>query len=259
MRSAQLQQAYTSAAPPERADDAALLEERLRAHLPLVRRVARRLLVHKPPHIDAEELIGWGMEGLLHALQRFDPTKRVAFEAYARLRIRGAILDRLRATDFMARRLRLKAKRLERAYHTLEVRLGRPATEEEVAAELGIELEALREMLVQLGRSGAVSLEDPGEIGAAEPQALEKILDADRADPLDALLSRERARLVGKAIAELPPRERSVVSLYYHEGITMREVAEVLGITESRVSQLHSQALLRLAGKLGEHFAEENR
>ncbi|MEW6271330.1 MAG: FliA/WhiG family RNA polymerase sigma factor [Thermodesulfobacteriota bacterium] len=253
---ASVEQAYASApAPP--VDEAARLEERLRAHLPLVRRVARRLILHKPPHIDADELVSWGMDGLLQALQRFDPAKKVAFEAYARLRIRGAILDRLRATDFMARRLRLKAKRLERAYRTLESRLGRPASEEEVAAELGVDLAALHEMLAEVGRGGAVSVDDPGELAPLERPALEDILDADRADPLDALLSRERAELVAKAIAELPPRERRVIALYYHEGITMREVAEVLGVTESRVSQLHSQALLRLSGKLASDFTED--
>jgi len=244
-------------APHAPGDDAARLEEQLRAYLPLVRRVARRLILHKPPNIDADELVNWGMEGLLQALQRFDPGKGVAFEAYARLRIRGAILDRLRATDYMARRLRMKAKRLERAYRTLEIRLSRPATEEEVAAELGVDLPALHALLAEVGRSGAISLEDPGELQPLERPALEDILDADRADPLDALLSRERAQLVAKAIEQLSPRERSVIALYYHEGITMREVAEVLGITESRVSQLHSQALLRLAGKLRPEFTEE--
>jgi RNA polymerase sigma factor for flagellar operon FliA len=115
----------------------------------------------------------------------------------------------------------------------------------------------LHELLAAIGRSGVVGLEDLGEAPAQQQPALEDILDVERADPLDALLSRERAKLVADAIARLPERERSVVALYYREGITMREVAAVLGVTESRVSQLHSQALLRLGGALGQHFGGE--
>lgn len=259
MRAATANSAY---APPARGivaleRDPKALDEALRVHLPLVKRVVRRLLVHKPANVEADELVNWGLDGLLQALQRFDATRQVEFEAYARLRIRGAILDRLRATDFMARSLRRKANKLERAYHALEARLGRPASEDEVAAELEITLDELRELLSAIGRSGVIGLEDLGEAPAQEQPALEDILDVERADPLAALLSRERARLVADAIGRLPERERSVIALYYREGITMREVAEVLGVTESRVSQLHSQALLRLGGQLGQHFAEE--
>jgi len=256
-----------SASPAERAYGAgavatpgepAALDDALRAHLPLVRKVVRRLLLHKPPHIDSEELVNWGLDGLVQALRRFDPSRQVGFETYARTRIRGAILDRLRATDFMARSLRRKVNKLERAYRTLETKLGRPASEEEVAAELEMELEDFRQLLAEIGRSGVVGLEDLGETPAQDQPALEDIVDPDRADPLDALLSRERSRLVADAIERLPGKEQKVIALYYHEGITMREVAAVLGVTESRVSQLHSQALLRLGGQLTEHFGGED-
>ncbi|MFN8601879.1 MAG: FliA/WhiG family RNA polymerase sigma factor [Candidatus Binatia bacterium] len=238
--------------------DPKAIDQALRQHLPLVKRVVRRLLVHKPANVEADELVNWGLDGLLQALQRFDPTRQVEFEAYARMRIRGAILDRLRATDFMARSLRRKANKLERAYHVLEGRLGRPATEDEVAAELGVTVDELREQLAAIGRSGVVGLEDLGEAPAQEQPDVADILDVERADPLAALLSRERAKLVADAIDRLPERERSVIALYYREGITMREVAAVLGVTESRVSQLHSQALMRLGGSLGQHFKEES-
>ncbi len=260
MRATSAQQAYAPATAPglgELAGDPQALDQALRVHLPLVKKVVRRLLVHKPANIEADELVNWGLDGLLQALKRFDPSRQVEFEAYARLRIRGAILDRLRATDFMARSLRRKANKLERAYQTLEGRLGRPATDDEVAAELEMEMGELHELLSAIGRSGAVGLEDLGEAPAQEQPAVEDILDVERADPLDALLSRERAKIVGDAIARLPERERSVIALYYREGITMREVAAVLGVTESRVSQLHSQALLRLGGQLGSHFGRE--
>jgi len=253
------QNAYAPAPTFAPTQDAHAIEEALRVHLPLVKKVVRRMLVHKPPNVESDELINWGLDGLLQALRRFDPSRQVEFEAYARLRIRGAILDRLRATDFMARSLRRKANKLERAYHVLEGRLGRPATEEEVAAELEMGVTELQDLLAAIGRSGVVGIEDLGEAPAQEQQALEDILDVDRADPLDALLSRERAKLVADAIQRLPERERSVVALYYREGITMREVAAVLGVTESRVSQLHSQALLRLGGQLGQHFGREER
>jgi RNA polymerase sigma factor for flagellar operon FliA len=259
MRAATVRSAYAPApVVPAPEHDPRALDELLRAHLPLVKRVVRRLLVHKPANIEADELVNWGLDGLLQALQRFDPSRQVEFEAYARLRIRGAILDRLRATDFMARSLRRKANKLERAYQTLEGRLGRPATEEEVAEEMAMPLDELRDLLSAIGRSGVVGLEDLGEAPAQEQPALEDILDVERADPLAALLSRERAKLVADAIDRLPERERNVIALYYREGITMREVAAVLGVTESRVSQLHSQALLRLGGQLGRHFGEED-
>jgi len=259
MRATAAEQAYAPAGGVGLEQDPKAIEEALRVHLPLVKKVVRRMLVHKPPNIEGDELVNWGLDGLLQALRRFDPSRQVEFEAYARVRIRGAILDRLRATDFMARSLRRKANKLERAYQTLEARLGRPANEEEVAAELEMDVPELHELLSAIGRSGVVGLEDLGEAPAQEQPALEDILDVERADPLDALLSRERAKLVADAIARLPERERSVVALYYREGITMREVATVLGVTESRVSQLHSQALLRLGGQLGQHFGQEER
>jgi RNA polymerase sigma factor FliA len=259
MRAETVQSAYTPAMLAGAEPDPKALDQALRTHLPLVKRVVRRLLVHKPANIEADELVNWGLDGLLQALQRFDPSRQVEFEAYARLRIRGAILDRLRATDFMARSLRRKANKLERAYQSLEAKLGRPASEDEVAAEMEIAVDELRDLLSAIGRSGVVGLEDLGEAPAQEQPALEDILDVERADPLAALLSRERAKLVADAIERLPARERSVIGLYYREGITMREVAAVLGVTESRVSQLHSQALLRLGGQLGRHFGEEAR
>jgi RNA polymerase sigma factor for flagellar operon FliA len=251
------ERAYAATLEVPLADDPAALDQALRAHLPLVRKVVRRLLLHKPPHIESEELVNWGLDGLVQALRRFDPSKCVGFETYARTRIRGAILDRLRATDYMARSLRRRATRLQQAYQRLEAKLGRPATEDEVAAEMQMPLAELQQLLIDIGRSGSVGLEDLGEPPPQEQPPIESIVDPDRASPLDALLSRERSRLVADAIERLPEKEKRVIALYYHEGITMREVAELLGVTESRVSQLHSQALLRLSGHLNEYFGGE--
>jgi RNA polymerase sigma factor for flagellar operon FliA len=188
-------------------------------------------------------------------MKKYDPTKQAAFATYAQFRIRGAILDRLRGMDWVSRSVRQKASVLEKTYRRLEGSLGRPATEEEVADALGLGLPALHALLSEVGQMALFSLEDLGvENGHQDRWQIEKLLEGDGSDPMHALLSRERADLVADAIAGLPEKERTVVALYYHEGITMKEVGAVLGLTESRVSQLHAQALLRLRGLLHEHF-----
>lgn len=230
-------------APPRVSDDD------VRKYLPLVRRVVRRLSHRKPPTVEDSEMVSWGLGGLLDALHRFDPSKAAAFETYAQVRIRGAILDRLRGQDTTARSTREKAKLLEKTYQALETRHGRAATEEEVAEELGKTLPELHAMLAEIGRVGILSLEDLAT-GRDGRETGEEVLRSDVLDPADAVLQRERVALLSKAVDRLPQKERTVIALYYHEGITMREAGEVLDLTESRVSQLHSQALLRLRGFL---------
>lgn len=229
---------------PPRIDD-----DTVRKYLPLVRRVVRRLTHRKPPTVEDSELVSWGLGGLLDALQRFDPSKAAAFETYAQVRIRGAILDRLRGQDTTARSTREKAKLLEKTYQMLETRHGRAASEEEVAEELGKTLPELHAILAEIGRVGILSLEDLAT-GRDGKDTGEEVLASDVLDPADAVLEMERVALLAKAVDRLPQKERTVIALYYHEGITMREAGEVLDLTESRVSQLHSQALLRLRGFL---------
>ncbi len=224
-------------------------DDTIRQYLPLVRRVVRRLAHRRPSGIEEAELISWGLGGLLDALRRFDPAKSTAFESYAQVRIRGAILDRLRGQDTVARSTRDKAKLLEKTYQTLEARLGRAATEEEVAAELGKSLPQLHAMLAEIGRIGVLSLDDLAGFRDGTGNG-EEFLASDDPGPAEAVLRRERVELLAEAVGRLPVKERTVIALYYHEGITMREVGEVLELTESRVSQLHSQALLRLRGFL---------
>src|SRR5579884_923155 len=211
-----------AALPPNR-------DEVLRQYLPLVRRVVQRLAARKPPHIELDDLVSWGIVGLLDAIGKYDPAKEALFSTYAQFRIRGAILDHLRSLDWVPRSVRQKASLIEKITHQLEGRLGRPPTEEEIAAQLGMSLDEYQELLAKIGEEG-------------------------EADPLRALLSHERVHLVAEAIQHLPERERIVVTLYYHEELTMKEVGAVLGLTESRVSQLHSQAMLRLKGNLQERF-----
>ncbi len=258
MMTARAQQSYSAAgAAAAPAVVPTYSDDEIRAHLPLVRRVVRRVAIYKPPHVEMDEMVSWGLEGLLDALKRFDSAKQPSFEAYAQVRIRGAILDRLRSQGWMSRGVRVKAARLEKTYRELERQLGRPATEEEVAAALEIPLSELHTLLVDVGRGTMTAIDDMKvEPGQAQVD-IEDILHADEADPVSALLSRERAHLVAEAIGRLPEKERTVVALYYREGITMREVAAVLDLTESRISQLHSQALRRLGGLLAEHFGPE--
>ena len=232
-------------------------DEAIRAHLPLVRRVVQRLAVRKPPQIDIDELVSWGIEGLLDAFKKYDERKQAAFATYAQFRIRGAILDHLRGMDWVSRSVRQKATLLEKTYRRLEGVLGRPATEEEAAEALGMTLGGLHALLSEVGQMTLFSLEDLGVRPGQERIQLERLLQGEGDDPMHALLSQERVSLVADAIRALPEKERTVVALYYHEGITMKEAGAVLGLTESRVSQLHAQALLRLRGLLHEHFGTQ--
>jgi RNA polymerase sigma factor for flagellar operon FliA len=230
-------------------------EDVLRRHLPLVRRVVQRVAARKPPHIEVDDLVSWGIVGLLDAISKYDPKKEASFSTYAQFRIRGAVLDHLRSLDWVPRSVRQKASLIEKVSHALEGTLGRPPTEEEIAGELGLSLDAYQELLTRVGEMTLFSIEDLGFRNGEERFKLEQRLEDDQIDPLGALLTQERVGLVADAIKDLPEREQLVVTLYYHEELTMKEVGAVLRLTESRVSQLHSQAMLRLKGRLKNHFA----
>ena len=231
-------------------------DEVLRRHLPLVRRVVQRLAARKPPHIELDDLVSWGIVGLLDAIGKYDPRKEASFSTYAQFRIRGAILDHLRSLDWVPRSVRQKASLIDKTARTLEGMLGRPPSEEEIARELGLSLESYQELLARIGEMSLFSLEDLGFGRGEERLHLERRLEEDEEDPLGALLTQERVDLVAEAIARLPEREKVVITLYYHEELTMKEVGAVLGLTESRVSQLHSQAMLRLKAPLSDHFGD---
>ena len=222
----------------------------LRRHLPLVRDVAHQVACRKPPHVEIDEIMSWGMEGLLDAYRRFRPDKHASFRTYARFRVRGVIMDNLRERDLLSRTARRKAVLLERTRSRLEAALGRTPGEDEIAGALKIDLAKLRTMTSE-SDFGTVSVEDMRS-SDDRPYDVDRHMPDHASDPLRTILGRERARLVNAAIGRLPEKEHAAVTLYYKSDRTMREVADTLGLSESRVSQLHSQALVRLRAILAD-------
>jgi RNA polymerase sigma factor FliA len=226
-------------------------------YAPWVKYIALRMAAKLPAHIQAEDLISAGIIGLIDALDKFNPTREVQFKTYAQIRIQGAMKDELRALDWASRSMRQKVKRLEQAYATLERELGRPPSSEEVAGSLGIKMAVFEEMLDEVKGTTLVSLEELGQGPASEDKSalLEALLTRQDQDPLEMLNLQDLKKALTVAIAELPEKERLVLSLYYFEELTMKEVGKVLNLTESRISQLHTQAVLRLRAKLKGYLA----
>jgi RNA polymerase sigma factor for flagellar operon FliA len=214
----------------------------------LVSITAGRLFGPLPSGVERDDLVGAGVVGLVKAVDQFEPSRGIKFETYAITLIRGAILEMLRGDDWVPRLVRDQQKQLKQAYMRLEARLGRPATEEEVAAELGISTEKLDKLLTNIGRASLLSLDDL-RIGS-DQQRLADVLPSDGPSPLDSVALRERQRALAAAVDRLPDRERTVVSLYYHEGLTFKEIGGALTVSESRAYQLHAQAVTRLRGYL---------
>ena len=223
----------------------------LLAMAPLVKRVAFEMRHHLPPHVDMDDLVGAGILGLADALRKFDPSRKVKLESYARHRIRGGILDSLRTLDPATRDMRRRARKVERTYRELEARLGRPVEGEEIARALGISLRVWHRWAREIHALGfegwqhwgtvattpKSSLGEEGRMAAAQPLA---------SDPFDLCYQREQRELVNRALARLPDRERLIVTLYYQQNLTMKQIAARLEVDESRVSQLHAEALERL-------------
>jgi RNA polymerase sigma factor FliA len=231
-------------------------DELILQYAPWVKFIALRMASKLPAHIQAEDLISAGIIGLIDALDKFNPAREVQFRTYAQIRIQGAMKDELRALDWASRSMRQKVKRLEHAYATLEQELGRPPSSEEVANSLGIKMDEFEEMLDDVKGTALVSLEELGQGPASEDKSslLEALLTRQDQDPLEMLNLQDLKKALTLAIAELPEKERLVLSLYYFEELTMKEVGNVLNLTESRISQLHTQAVLRLRGKLKGYF-----
>jgi RNA polymerase sigma factor FliA len=233
--------------------DQAIRDRLIVTYAPLVKYVAGRLGSGLPAHVDDEDLVSYGLLGLIGAIERYDPERDVKFETYAIARIRGAIIDELRALDWVPRSVRSRARDIERAIAELEAKLGRAPTDEEIAKKLGLSEEDLNESLSEISRSSIAALDELWTIsgtGGDQVALIDTIEDTEAPDPQSALSQTELREAIADAIARLPEREKLVVTLYYYEELTLREIGEVLGVTESRVSQLHTKAVLRLKARL---------
>ena len=224
-------------------------ERVLLEHLPIVRFLARRIHERLPQHVDIEDLVSAGIVGLMDAFSKFDPAKKVQFRSYAQFRIRGAILDSMRTLDWSPRELRRKGRAVEEAIRQVTARLGRAAEEIEVAAEMGLGLDDYQQLLgdlkgLEVGTLHMERNEDSGE------EELSYIPGRPEDDPLFLCLRGELEGRLTDAIANLPDRERLVMTLYYYEEMTMREIGLALGVVESRISQVHASAVVHLRGAL---------
>jgi RNA polymerase sigma factor for flagellar operon FliA len=225
-------------------------EHVLMEQLPQVRYIARRIHERLPRHVPLEDLVHAGVLGLIDALNKFDPAKHVQFSSYAKFRIRGAILDSLRALDWSPRELRRKGRLVEEACNQLASRLGRAPSESEIAREMNLDLRELQSLLAELDglELGSLRVESPRD--GRDEDLSESLPGAPDENPFSACLRSETRQLLMAAIAELPEKERQVLSLYYYDELTMKEVGAVLGVGESRVSQIHSLAMVRLRARL---------
>lgn len=231
--------------------DGASREEMIQNYLPLVRRVAEKVHRRLPPGVDLESLIHSGVIGLLEALERFDPTRGVAFEAYARYRIQGEVMQALRSLDWVSRSVRSWGRKVEAARNDLRGRFGREPGAEEMAAELAIDLEEYYRVEQKVSEAALLSLED---LSIASEEAWTKSRDDFHnrpfEDPLGFVEHKDLVEKLAAGVEELPERERMVITLYFHEELTLREIGEILNLSEGRVCQIYAQAVSRLRGAL---------
>ncbi|MBI3876018.1 MAG: FliA/WhiG family RNA polymerase sigma factor [Verrucomicrobia bacterium] len=226
-------------------------EELIRQHLPLVKTVAGRVAMGLPPHVDSEDLFSAGLVGLLNAVRRYDAESGTSFETYARILIRGAVFDELRRLDWVPRSVHDKARKVEEATRRLEQEKGDLPTPAEVSRALGLTLDEYEELLDEIRPATFVCLDS---VRAAEhddgANQSEFIADSRQPDPGDGAARRELARLIAERIEQLPDMQKKVLALYYFEDLRLREIAEVFGVTESRICQIHSQAILNIRSHL---------
>jgi len=233
--------------------DSGARERLVVAYSPMVKFVAGRLGAGLPSHVDDADLISYGLMGLIGAIERFDPERGIKFETFAMTRIRGAIIDELRSLDWVPRSVRSRAREIEAAQVKLEHELQRAPSEAELAAKLGVDEEELQASLLEIANSSVYALDELWTVSDSsgdQVSLLDTISDPRADDPQESLDSSEIKDRLTEAIASLPEREQLVVALYYYENLTLREIGEVLGVTESRVSQLHTKAVMRLKSHL---------
>jgi len=231
----------------------------IKEYAPMVKYVANRIAMRLPPHIEVDDLMSVGVLGLIDAIDKYDSSRGAKFKTYAEFRVRGAILDELRSMDWVPRSVRQKASAMDGVIQKLQNKLGRPPEDEEIAESMGINLDELFTMLNETKSKPILSLEDLGiaKESGEQQSLLDCLAGKGDADPQTQLRLNELKGIIAKAIDTLPEKERLMISLYYYEELTMKEIGEVLGITESRVSQIHSKAVFRLRNKLKSIIAEE--
>ncbi len=233
-------------------------EKLIEKYTPLIKYIAHRLAMRLPPHISADDLFGVGAIGLMDALDKFDPTKKVQFRTYAEFRIKGAMLDELRSLDWVSRSVRQKAVQIEKTYQALEKKKGRSVEDQEVAEEMGLSLDDYYKML---NESQGVFLLDIESLRTRfskvpEEDLFDLIMDEKENHPLQLLSLEELKKVLTQAIETLPPKEKTVIALYYYEDLTLKEIGEVLNYTESRICQIHIKAIIKLRSKLKNYFKD---
>ncbi|MGE5557394.1 MAG: RNA polymerase sigma factor WhiG [Bacillota bacterium] len=228
-------------------------EKLILKYAPLVRYVAGRVAIGLPPNIEIDDLVSYGTFGLIDAIEKFDITRGIKFETYAISRIRGAILDGLRSSDWVPRSVRQKAKELERVCNELENKYGRSATDEEICSALKMNLKDFHQLLSEVSCTTLTSLDELWAIQGHDEDSvrvIDLVKNQESMDPSLQVELGEIKRILAGAIDKLTEREKTVIALYYYEGLTLKEIGEVLDVSESRVSQIHTKAVLKLRGKL---------
>ena len=240
---------YRSTVDPETRDKIII------EYAPLVKYIAQKIASRLPSNIELDDLISCGVIGLMDAIEKFDPTRDNKFKTYAEFRIRGAILDELRAQDWVPRSIREKAKLVERTYARLEANLGRPATDEEMCKELKCSKDEFYDLLNKAKSISLLNIDDSASFNRGDKKLMAGILENSKSsNPYVAVSFKDIREKLKEGIKGLPEKQRLVLSLYYYEDLNLKEIGQVLDVTESRVSQLHTQAILRLRSKLKNIF-----
>jgi RNA polymerase sigma factor for flagellar operon FliA len=232
--------------------DPKIREAFIKQYAPLVKYVAGKIAVGMPHNVEFDDLVGFGVFGLIDAIDKFDPDKNVKFKTYAVTRIRGAIFDELRSIDWVPRSVRQKTREVEDAIGSLEAQLGRPATDQEIASSMGMNEDEYTKTMMKISGTSILSLNDVWFSGDDNDKVSigDSIESPSSLNPDVIVEKDEIRRIIVEAINELPDKEKKILVLYYYEDLTLKEIGEVLEVTESRVSQLHTKAILRLRSKL---------
>ena len=232
--------------------DSAIRDHLIRQYSPLVKYVAGKVAVGMPQNVEFDDLVGYGVFGLLDAIEKFDPNKHVKFKTYAVTRIRGAIFDELRSIDWVPRSVRQKTREVETVIRDLEASLGRAATDQEIAGSMGVSVKDFEKTMLKISGTSILSLNDVWYTGdESDNVSIADSIEASSSLHPDVIVEKDEIRrVIVQAIQELPEKEKKVLVLYYYEDLTLKEIGVILKVTESRISQLHTRAIMRLRAKL---------